>query len=438
MNRILHTLQKAGYEAYVVGGCVRDSILGREPGDWDITTSASPRQTKALFRKTLDTGIKHGTVTVMLEKEGFEVTTYRIDGEYEDGRHPREVIFTSSLEEDLKRRDFTINAMAYSSETGIIDLFGGLEDLKRKRIRAVGDPSARFQEDALRIMRALRFAAQLDYTIEEHTLEAIGELAPSLEKISAERIRTELEKLLVSEHPELVRTAWEAGVTAVILPEFDRCMETPQNNPYHFGTVGEHTLKALQYVKADHVLRLAVLLHDVGKPCTRTTDKQGIDHFYGHCEKGALLAGQILHRLKYDNDTCRKVTALVRHHDLTEGKNKVQVRRRIRKIGEELFPAYMQVRRADLMAHSGYRHEELMTAFEKQEELYREILQDRDCLSLKDLAVNGSDLIRLGIRPGREIREILEWMLDLVTEDPSCNRREILLGEFLEKGGFKP
>ena len=253
---ILDTIHKAGFEAYVVGGCVRDAIMGREPNDWDITTSAQPRQVKALFARTIDTGLQHGTVTVLQGREGFEVTTYRIDGKYEDGRHPSEVVFTRSLKEDLQRRDFTINAMAYNHTEGVVDLFGGLEDLEKGLIRAVGDPRARFSEDALRIMRAVRFAAVFGFAIETETRAAMEELAPNLDRISLERINTELTKLLTSPHPELLRTAYEAGLTAHFLPEFDRCMETSQNNPHHCFTVGEHTMRVAEksLSKADALL----------------------------------------------------------------------------------------------------------------------------------------------------------------------------------------
>ena len=225
VNKIIHLLQKNGYDAYAVGGCVRDSLLGRIPADWDITTSARPLEVKNLFKRTIDTGLQHGTVTVMMGKEGFEVTTYRIDGEYEDSRHPKEVIFTGKLEEDLKRRDFTINAMAYNDREGLVDVFGGAKDLENQIIRCVGDPSERFTEDALRIMRAVRFSAQLGFSIEEETKRAAGELAETLKKISAERIHTELVKLLVSPHPQYLKTAWQLGITRVVLPEFDAMME---------------------------------------------------------------------------------------------------------------------------------------------------------------------------------------------------------------------
>ena len=265
-EQILHILNEAGYEAYVVGGCVRDSILDRVPGDWDITTSALPEQVKELFHRTVDTGIQHGTVTVMMGKEGFEVTTYRVDGEYHDGRHPDAVTFTRSLEEDLKRRDFTINAMAYHPEHGLVDLFGGMEDINRKIIRCVGDPVERFTEDALRMLRAVRFSAQLGFTVEENTKAALARMSGNLEHVSAERIQTELVKLLVSDHPDYLRTAWETGLTREFLPEFDACMETAQNTPHHCCSVGEHILKSLTEIENDRLLRITMLLHDIAKP----------------------------------------------------------------------------------------------------------------------------------------------------------------------------
>lgn len=269
---IIDTLEEAGFEAYAVGGCVRDSMLGRKPEDWDITTSASPWQVKELFPVTVDTGIKHGTVTVLIGHEGFEVTTYRIDGEYEDKRHPKEVLFTSDLLEDLKRRDFTINAMAYNDKKGLVDAFGGARDLEDKKIQCVGDPVERFTEDALRLMRAVRFSAQLGFSIEGRTKEVIPALAGNLADISEERIQTELVKLLVSGHPEELRTLYETGMTKVFLPEFDRMMATPQNNLHHCYNVGDHTIAALGYVRPDKVLRLTMLLHDVAKPVCKSVD----------------------------------------------------------------------------------------------------------------------------------------------------------------------
>ena len=279
-NYIIQTLMAHGYEAYIVGGCVRDSVLGRTPQDWDITTSATPEQTKALFRRTIDTGIEHGTVTIMMDHVGYEVTTYRVDGKYEDHRRPKEVTFTASLLEDLKRRDFTINAMAYNEQEGLVDIFGGAEDLRRGIIHCVGVPQERFDEDALRSLRAVRFAAQLDFEIEAKTRQAIREKAEFLRDISAERIQVELTKLITSDHPERIIDAYELGITAIVLPEFDTMMETPQHTVYHKYDVGRHTVAVMQNIDATPVLRWAALLHDSAKPECRTTDEQGVDHFY--------------------------------------------------------------------------------------------------------------------------------------------------------------
>lgn len=425
---IIDTIMEAGYEAYAVGGCIRDSILLREPSDWDITTSASPYQVKELFRRTLDTGIKHGTVTVMLDKEGFEVTTYRIDGEYEDGRHPKEVTFTRNLTEDLKRRDFTINAMAYNEKDGLVDIFGGLEDIRRRTVRCVGNPLERFSEDALRMMRAVRFSAQLGYRIEEETSNAIRVLASDLKKISAERIQTELVKLLTSPHPDYLRMAYETGITKVVLPEFDLCMITEQKNPHHCYTVGEHTLVAMQAVRADKVLRLAMLFHDMGKPLCVTTDEEGIDHFHGHPSASEEIAGNVLHRLKFDNDTIYMVKKLVKYHDQYIEPQPKNVRCAIRKMGEDVFPLLLEVKEADVQAQSDFLREKKEKNLKDVRDVYQRILAEKQCVSLKTLAINGKDLIdQTGMKPGKELGEVLNELLDLVTEDPARNTREYLL-----------
>ena len=424
---VINTLMRAGYEAYAVGGCVRDVMLNRTPMDWDITTSAKPHEVKQLFGHTIDTGILHGTVTVMLEQEGFEVTTYRIDGEYEDARHPKEVSFTSDLLEDLKRRDFTINAMAYNDTQGLVDAFDGVGDLKRGIIRCVGRATERFSEDALRMLRAVRFSAQLGFVLEEETRAAIVELAPNIAKVSAERIQMELVKLLTSNHPEEIRTAYETGLTAVFLPEFDRMMETAQNNPHHCYTVGEHTLMALQGVEADKVLRLTMLLHDVAKPVCHTTDENGIDHFYGHPQKGSEMARMILRRLKFDNDTTDRVSALVRWHDDNPELSPRSVRRAISRIGLERYPALFAVKRADTLAQSTYCREEKLTYLDAYEALYHEVMEKQQCLTIKQLAVTGSDLIEAGMQPGKEIGSVLKQLLELVLEAPELNTKEKLL-----------
>lgn len=427
VNTIIQTLQEHGYEAYAVGGCVRDSLLGREPGDWDITTSASPDETKKLFARTVDTGIEHGTVTVLLGKEGFEVTTYRIDGKYEDSRHPTEVIFTRNLREDLLRRDFTINAMAYNDTEGIVDIFGGMDDLKRKIIRCVGNARERFGEDALRIMRGVRFAAQLGFSLEKETKGAMTELAPTLEKISAERIQTELVKLLVSDSPELIREAYHLGITAVILPEFDEMMRTGQETKYHRYDVGEHTVQAVCNVPPDKVLRLTMLLHDVAKPEMKTVDADGTAHFKGHDIRGEQKAKEILRRLKFDNDTIHKVTKLVRWHDYRMPAEKKNVRKAMSKISAELFPMYLLVKRADILAHSMYRREEELENLSGLQKCYEEIVADHECVSLKQLAVTGTDLIGIGMKPGKQIGEVLNELLRIVLEYPEFNNKEHLL-----------
>lgn len=427
VSGIIKTLQEAGFEAYAVGGCVRDSLLGRAPDDWDITTSAKPQQVKALFSRTVDTGIAHGTVTVLQGRSGYEVTTYRIDGAYEDGRHPRDVTFTASLAEDLKRRDFTVNAMAYNEEEGLVDLFGGRADMERRALRCVGNPRERFGEDALRMMRAVRFSAQLDYAIEEDTMEAVRALSGTLSKISAERIRTELVKLLLSGHPERFRTCYETGMTAVFLPEFDRMMETGQNNPHHCYSVGEHALCALRRIRPDQALRLAALLHDVGKPETESMDESGVNHFYGHAAKGAELTRKIMRRLKFDNDTADRVVRLVREHDRKIGLSPAQMRRTVNCVGEDLFPDLFDLKEADLLAQSDYMRDEKREELMRLRALYEKVKEEGDCLSLKGLAVTGRDLIGIGATPGPGLGALLQDLLGIVLENPSCNNRETLL-----------
>lgn len=434
VNKIIGVLQEAGFEAYAVGGCIRDSLLGRTPNDWDITTSAKPMEVKALFSHTIDTGIQHGTVTILLDREGFEVTTYRIDGEYEDGRHPKEVSFTGSLEEDLKRRDFTINALAYNETAGLIDIFEGQRDLKDGIIRCVGNAEERFTEDALRMLRAIRFSAQLGYRIEENTLAAIQKLAGNLEKISAERIQTELLKLMVSPHPDYLRTAYECGVTKVFFPEFDLAMETPQNHPHHCYNVGEHILHSLIEVPADKVLRLTMLLHDIAKPQCLTVDEKGITHFHGHEEMGAEMSRVILRRLRMDNDTTDKVCRLVRFHDYGNGvaPDRRIVRRAVNKIGEDLFDDFILVKKADLLAQSMYLREEKLSNLAAWDACYREIREAEECVSLRTLAVNGRDLIAAGLQPGRELGDILKQLLDEVLETPEKNEKDYLVSRAKE------
>lgn len=432
VHNIINTLEEAGYEAYAVGGCIRDCVLGRMPDDWDITTSAKPEEIKHLFTRTVDTGIKHGTVTVLLGGEGFEVTTYRIDGAYEDGRHPTEVTFTASLKEDLRRRDFTINAMAYNDRSGLADLYGGLADIEKQVIRCVGEAKERFEEDALRMLRAVRFSAKLGYQIEESTGEAIKALAPNLQKISAERIQVELVKLVTSPHPDYLRTAYELGITAQILPEFDLCMKTPQRHKHHCYNVGEHILHSMLGVEPEKVLRLGMLFHDIGKPQTLTVDPDGTTHNKRHPFEGEKITRKVMRRLKFDNDTIDKVTKLVLYHDYDIVATEAGVRRAVNRMGEDIFAMIFIVRRADIAAQSDYMRKEKLEKIAYIEALYREITARKDAVTLKDLAISGNDLIAEGMPSGRQIGETLSALLERVLDDPSLNTRENLLKLYKE------
>lgn len=392
VGQIIGILQEHGFEAYAVGGCVRDTLLGREPEDWDITTSARPEQVKQLFRRTIDTGLQHGTVTIMLGHQGYEVTTYRIDGEYEDGRHPKQVEFTSSLLEDLRRRDFTINAMAYSHETGIVDAFGGIEDLKRGVIRCVGNAMERFSEDALRILRAIRFSAQLDFWIEEETWNGISRIAPNLSKVSKERIQMELTKLLLSAHPERMRQVYETGISAYVSDAFHNLnwesMEISANLP------------------ATKAVRWAAFLR-----CEKSGEAAAWP-LPDQTGRAAQTAVHVLRDLKLDNETIGIVRTLVDWSGVSMCPEETMLRRAMSRMEPEVWDA--------LILLNGYG--------EAIQSLTRQIRERGDCLSLKDLAVKGQDLIASGIKPGKEIGRILQRLLEHVLESPQDNKKETLLG----------
>ncbi len=443
---IIDTLTNAGFEAFAVGGCVRDTILHRSPEDWDITTSAKPLEVKQLFRRTIDTGIEHGTVTVMLDKTGYEVTTYRIDGEYEDNRHPKSVEFTSNLIEDLKRRDFTINAMAYNPTVGLVDEFNGIHDLENKVIRCVGKAEDRFDEDALRILRAVRFAAQLGFDIDEETTKAIAIKAKHLTAISAERIRVELVKLLTSPHPEKLITASELGITKVVLPEFDAMLSTPQMNPHHIYNVGVHTtesIKAMRRLVVEEkaypeellqidsklytVLCLTMLLHDVGKPQTRTLDHSGRDHFHGHPAISSKMAKAILNRLKFDNYTINLVVRLIANHDERVRPEPVLVRKATNAMGKDLMELLFLVQHADISAQNPATFEGKYEIIKKVKEIYEDCVRKCHPMCQSDLAINGKDLIDQGFLPGKELGNLLNTLLNVVLEHPEYNNREELL-----------
>lgn len=393
-REVIDTLEKAGFEAYVVGGCVRDSLLGRVPDDWDITTSAMPEQVKELFRRTVDTGIKHGTVTVLVEREGYEVTTYRIDGEYEDGRHPKEVSFTRNLREDLLRRDFTINAMAYSPSKGLVDIFGGTKDLAAGVIRCVGNPMARFGEDALRILRAVRFSAQLGFEIEPETEVAMKELAPTLKKISEERIQVELSKLLCSGQPEKIMIAYETGITRAVLSEFDRITDEERR----------FAVRMLGRVEENHILRWTAFFWCMDED----------------------TAKQALRRLKFDNHTICMVTHLIHFKEEEPEMEMEAVRRSVCKVGTEYYPVLLAIKEAELDACAEPEAEEKKRALFYWKETYQAIAEQRQCVSLKQLKINGKELMALGIPQGKQMGEMLAWLLSQVLTHPEWNEKERL------------
>lgn len=430
--KAIDLLNHAGYEAYLVGGCIRDAILGVSPKDYDITTSALPEQTKEVFREyhVIETGIRHGTVTVVIDHSPIEITTYRVDQKYLDHRHPESVVFTSSLKEDLARRDFTINAMAYHPQTGIIDLYDGKKDLKTCTIRCVGDPETRFNEDALRILRALRFASRYDSPIDESTEKAMRKCSMLLREISAERIAYELNEILCGKGIRRILTE-ETDILGVPIPELLPMKGFNQNNPHHIYDVLTHTAVAVESIPPEKVLRLSALFHDIGKPLSYSVDENGVGHFYGHAKKSETIAAKILKRLKYDNETTDSVLTLVKYHDLHLEENEKSIKRLLRKIGPEMFDKLILLYRADNLAQAPafrYRQE----GFDRLSTLAEKVLSEEQCFSLKDLAVNGSDLIRMGYKPGPKIGTVLDKLLTKVIDGKLNNENDELV-EFIKK-----
>lgn len=424
---IINELNSNGYEAFAVGGCVRDGLLGRDPQDWDIATNAVPERVKDIFRNTIDTGIKHGTVTVHGKENDIEVTTYRIDGTYKDNRHPENVEFTASLREDLKRRDFTMNAIAFHPDHGIIDLFGGIADIEEGIIKSVGMPEERFSEDALRMLRAARFSAQLGFRVDESVLDAIKEKCGLIKNVSSERVRDELDKLLVSDYPMRFILLRDTNLLQYILPEFEVCFHTVQKNPYHIFNVAVHSLKVVEAVPNDRVLRWAALLHDVGKPFVKTTDEKGIDHFYDHQLKGARLAEVILRRLRFDNNNISKITKLIQYHDMEINPSHKSVRKAAAKIGRNLFEALLYLKEGDRRAQAPQYLEAGLEKVRKVRQIYSDIVSMNEVIDMRGLAVNGHDLMEAGVRQGPELRQVLEKLLEAVLEDPRANTKERLL-----------
>ncbi|MDP4180553.1 MAG: HD domain-containing protein [Bacillota bacterium] len=433
---ILNKLNSNGYEAFVVGGCVRDSLLGSKPKDWDITTNALPLETKALFKKTIDTGLKHGTVTVVMNNENFEITTYRIDGEYTDNRRPDKVEFTSSIKEDLGRRDFTVNALAYHPTEGLIDFWGGKEDLEGKIIRAVRNPDERFKEDALRMLRAIRFCAQLNFHIEPCTFKAIINNCKLIKNISLERIRDEITKTLISPNPSKLMLLNDSKLIGIILPEFYNCIGVEQNNPYHVFNVAEHIISSVKHIESDKILRWTMLLHDIGKPESKTTDSAGVDHFYGHPKISVELSSEILKRLKFDNKSIDTILTLIEYHDILLVPNNKSVKKALNKMSDEVFLMLLKVKEADAKAQNKVFLEERLNIIEKIRETFFIIHQTHQCARLKDLAINGNDIINLGIKQGKAVGLILNNLLERVIENPDINTTkaltEIVKSEFLD------
>lgn len=432
--RILDLLEGSGYEAYVVGGCVRDALLGREPADWDVTASADPEQIKAVMQgtglRTIDTGIAHGTVTVLVDHEPFEVTTFRADGTYSDGRHPDSIEFLSRVDGDLARRDFTINAMAYSPSHGLVDPFGGQEDLRAGILRAVGDPRERFAEDALRIVRGLRFAARLGFEIEPETSRAMHELRGLLGNVAVERVWVEFAGLLCGASAADVLRAYSDVVFAVI-PELEPEFEFDQRNPFHRYDVWEHTLHALEAAPADMdaAQRLAVLLHDIGKPHCLTIDEDGKGHMYGHDKTGEPIARDVCRHLKLSRADTETVAHLVRHHMFSIPDTERSMRRFLVKHGPERAQQLFAIRRCDKSGIGrGMMPDSAMSiAFAKAERLMEEQLSAQPVFGVKDLAIGGADLLALGVPQGPEVGRVLAALLDAVVEGETPNEREALL-----------
>lgn len=426
---ILKKLNSYNEEAFLVGGSVRDLLLNKNPFDYDITTSAKPDKIIKIFKdfKVVTLAKKFGTISLILNNRTYEITTYRIDGEYLCNRKPKEVIYTDNLKLDLSRRDFTINALAYHPETGIIDYFNGLEDLSNKIIRTVNNPNIRFKEDGLRILRCLRFSSTLNFNIEKNTSKAIFENKEILNKISTERINQEFSKLICGRNIEKTLTEY-IEIIGVFIPEILQLKDFKQNNSYHIYDVLTHTIKSLTFIESDLELRMVMLLHDIGKPTTYTEDINSIGHFYKHNIKSAEIAKNILIRLKYPNKVIDNIVLLIKNHDIQILENKKAVKKRINKLGSiELFFKLLEIKRADILAQNPIYLKDRIIQIDNLEKIANEIKYNKECTSLNTLQINGKDLINLGIPEGRLIGEILTILLNEVIEGNILNNRNILL-----------
>ncbi len=430
---IIDKLRTCGYDAYAVGGCIRDSIMGKIPYDWDICTSALPEEVLEVLgeRNIIENGLKHGTVTVHIDGENYEITTFRTDGQYLDNRHPENVTFVRELKEDLSRRDFTMNSLAYNYSEGLIDIFGGRDDINNSIIRCVGDPDKRFGEDALRILRALRFSSQLGFSIEEKTSASIHKNAELLKNISAERIMSEFTKILMGKNVEDVLMNYK-DVIAVFIPEIKPMFGFEQHNPHHVYDVWQHTVKSVACVKNERILRLTAFFHDIGKPKTFTVDSGGKGHFHGHPEVSDRMADDILKRLKTDNNTIATVRLLIKLHDLRPKADEKNVRRLMYETGKENYPLLMDIKRADALAQNPEMHGYKLEYIAQLENIYKQELEKKSAFNLKTLAVNGRDIINTGVRDGRTIGMILEYLLDRVIDGDIENDKQLLLDKAAE------
>ena len=426
---IIDLLVNNGFKAYVVGGFVRNSIMQIPTTDTDIATSALVEQTEKVLNdnniKYIETGIKHGTVTAIIDDEQFEITTFRTDGKYDDYRHPDNVKFVSSLKEDLKRRDFTINAMAYNEKDGLIDLFGGKNDIDNRIIRTVGNPDTRFKEDALRIMRALRFSSTLYFDIEPNTKKAIFDNAKLLDNVSKERIFDELCKLLLGDNVENVLIEYK-DIIAQIIPELIPTFDCEQHTKWHKYDVYTHSVKSIAYSPKNIEIRLTMLLHDIAKPVCKTTDDKGVDHFKGHPKMGVPIADNILKRFKVSNNFRNKILMYVRYHDYVMDTNRPSLKRWINKVGRENIENLIEIKISDMMSHNLVYAQTDIDYFFEIRDVIRDILDSDEPMEIKQLAVNGNDLKEINIE-GEEIGETLNFLLDRVIENPVNNDKDYLL-----------
>ncbi|MCH5296782.1 MAG: HD domain-containing protein [Ruminococcus sp.] len=428
VKHILSILYSNGFEAFVVGGCVRDTLLGKIPHDWDICTNAKPDEIKNCFKNfnTFDSGIKHGTISVVYNNEVYEITTYRIDGDYLDNRHPQNVTFTDDIKIDLSRRDFTINAMAYNEKDGLVDPFNGQADIVNKKIRCVRNADERFREDALRILRSLRFASTYEFDIEEETAKSIITNRELLNNIAVERINIEFTKLICGYGAESILNNFR-DVIAVFIPELTAEFEFNQNSKHHKFDLWHHTTYSLKSIDADAVLRMTMLLHDIGKPQCKTTDEMGESHFIGHPDISAEMSRVVLRRMKYSNDFIDECVCLIRNHDIRYSGSPKQLKRLLKKVGEDRFRKLFKVFRADIMAQSDYQKQSKLALVDLAENDFQFIIEKEQCFSLKQLAVNGNDMISIGIKDGKKIGNTLKILLNMVIEDEIDNDRLVLL-----------